>query len=383
MRKLILLFPAVALLWLGGCTKDTTEKPADLEPFTREAKINVIWKKNIGSGSGEDGILLRPWFSATSIFVANYKGKLSALDKDSGKTRWQVDTDMEISAGVGGGSGMVFVGSGDGQLAAYWQSSGEKVWQVSLSREMLSPAAADQGIVVVRTSDGNLQALSTGTGERLWAYRFSVPSLSLRGMATPVIYAGGVICGGDDGRLTVLRLDTGQLLWDLPVAVSAGATELTQIIDVDIPVVVDGRMVFTGAYQGRVVAVETSSGRVAWARERSVHLPIAVDSYNVYVIDNRTFIWSLNRYSGETTWVQEVLRARPSSGIAVYRDMLVLGDFKGKLHVLDSSDGRVIERRDLGSSIKVQPYVDGERMYVINESGELYALEITRLNKNN
>jgi outer membrane protein assembly factor BamB len=379
MRKLI-VYPAIALLWLGGCAKDTTEEPAELTSFEREAKIKVVWKKDTGSGTGEDGVVLRPWFSGTSIFVASDNGKLLALDKENGKVKWKIDTGLEISAGVGGGSGMLFVGFADGQFAAYWQSSGEKVWQISLNSGMLAPAAAEQGIVVVRTTDGNLQAFSTGTGEQLWAYRFTVPSLSLHGTSTPVIYAGGVICGGDDGRLTVLRMDTGQLLWEVPIAVTSGASELARVIDVDIPVVVDQRSVFVGAYQGRVAAVDGASGRVVWARERSVHLPLAVDSYNVYAVDNRTFILSLNRFSGETVWVQEALRARPSSGVAVYQDMLVLGDFKGKLHVLDISDGRLIARKDLGSNIKVQPYVEDDRVYVINDNGKLYALEIKRLN---
>ena len=380
MRVWILSF-AVLLLWLGGCTKDTTEKPAELTSFESEVAIDVVWKESAGSGSNEGGIVLQPWFSGTTVFIAGENGELVALDKDTGKTRWKIDTDMVLSAGVGGGAGMVFVGSNNGQLAAYWQSNGQQVWQVDLNAEILAPAVAEKGVVVVRTTDGNLQGLSAGTGEQIWAYRFSVPSLSLRGTATPVIYAGGVICGGDDGRLSVLRADNGQLLWEQPVAVSSGASELARVIDIDIPVVVDGRILFVGAYQGRVAAIEAANGRIVWARDKSVRLPLAVDDYNVYVVDARTFVWALNRYTGSTVWEQEALRARPSSGVAVYRDMVVLGDFEGKFHVLDSSDGRIIGRRDLGSSIKAQPHVDGDRVYVFNDDGELYALTIKRLNQ--
>ncbi|MBN1379348.1 MAG: outer membrane protein assembly factor BamB [Gammaproteobacteria bacterium] len=376
------VYLAAALLWLSGCANDTTEEPAELTPFQPEAKIKVIWQKNTGSGSGQDGVVLRPWFSGTAIYIAGDDGKLMALDKESGKTLWKIDTDMKISAGVGGGSSMVFVGSGDGQLAAYWQRNGEKVWQTNLSSEILAPPIAEMGIVVARTTDGNLQGFSTATGDRVWAYRFTVPSLSLRGTATPVIYAGGVLCGGDDGRLTVVKLDTGQVLWDLPVAVTTGASELARIIDIDIPVVIDRRTVFVGAYQGRVAAIEGSNSKVIWAREKSVYLPLAVDDYNVYVVDNRSFVWALNRFSGATVWEQEALRARPASGVAVYKDAVVLGDFEGELHVLDASDGRMIARKDLGSRINVQPYADGDRIYVINESGKLYALKIERFSEN-
>jgi outer membrane protein assembly factor BamB len=112
-----------------------------------------------------------------------------------------------------------------------------------------------------------------------------------------------------------------------------------------------------------------------------VHLPLEIDEHNLYMVDQRSFVWALNRYSGTTVWVQEALRARPTSGVSVYKNMVLLGDYKGYLHVLDGSDGRIIERMDMGSRISVQPYVDGDRAYVINKKGDLYAITIERLSK--
>lgn len=378
-----IVYIGAGLLWLSGCASDTTEKPAELVDFEPEATINTVWSKDVGSGTGENGVVLQPWYSGTTVFVANDDGKILALDKTTGRKKWKVNTGQVLTAGVGGGDSMIFVSSAEGQLSAYWQRNGEQVWEVDLDTEMLAPVAAERGVVVVRTTDGLLTALSSANGEKLWTYRFEVPSLSLRGTATPVLFQGGVLCGSDDGRLAVLRQDTGQLLWDVPVAVSSGSSELARVIDVDIPVVIDGRVLFAAAYQGRVVAISTNNGKVLWARDKSVYLPMALDDYMLYVVDSRTFISGLNRYTGSTVWTQEELRARPASGVAVYKDFVVIGDFEGYLHVLDASDGRMVARKDMGSRINVQPHVDGDLLFIIDQSGEMSALTIERIAREN
>ncbi len=376
------IYFAVLLLCLVACAKDTTEEPAELADVTPEAELVRQWRMPTGADTGANRILLKPWYSNTSIFIAGTEGQLLALDRETGKKRWEIDTGVPLTGGVGGGSGMLFVGTDNGQLLAFWQRNGEKIWEAELGGEMLAPPATDQGVVVARTTDGSLKAYLAGTGEPLWTYRYSVPSLSLVGTATPVIYSGGVICGGDDGRLTVVRLDTGQLLWDLPVAVSTGASELSRVIDINIPVVLDGQVMFTAAYQGRIAALAIRNGQMAWARDRSVHLPMDLDGYNLYVVDSRSFIWALNKYNGATVWVQEALRARPTSGVAVYKDMVVIGDFEGYLHVLDAADGRILARKDLGARIAVQPHVDEDHVYAINRKGVITAFEIKRFVSN-
>ncbi len=374
-----IFFLFIIIFALSGCASDTTEEPAELVDFDPEATIKRLWKVDTGSGIGESRILLRPWYSSISIFVADTKGQLVALDKETGKTKWKVDVDTPLIGGVGGGSNMIFVGTDNGHLLAFWQRNGELAWEIDLAGEMLAPPAAVQGIVVARLTDGSLKAFSAATGEPLWTHRFSVPSLSLVGTAAPVIYSGGVICGGDDGRLTVVRLDNGQILWDVPVAANSGFSELSRVIDIDIPVVIDEPALFTAAYQGRIAAIAIRNGQILWARDGSVHLPMSLDDENLYVVDSRSFVWALGKFGGTTLWVQEALRARPASGAATYKGMIVLGDFEGYLHALDASDGRIIARKKFGDAIYVEPYADGDRLYVINQKGDLSALTIERI----
>lgn len=381
MRNGLLALAACFALLLGGCgAKDTTEPPAELTEFEPEAAFRVPWSRDTGKGAGQFLLELRPWVGSDAVYTADHRGRLVAVDKETGKVIWKVDTGHPISGGVGGGAGtgMVFVGTSDGRLAAYWQRNGEQVWESRLSSEMLAVPVADSGVVVARTGDGNLEAFSVTTGEKRWSYKYSVPSLSLRGTATPVIFSGGVITGTDSGHLTGIDLTSGRLLFETPVAMPSGHSELSRMIDVDAPVAVDRAVIYAGAYQGQVVAFDMQRGRVGWSREKSVFQPMALDGNNLYLVDDRSHVWALDKLTGATVWVQEKLQARPVSGVAVLDDAVILGDFEGYLHALDTSDGRFIARKRFDGGIAATPVVEDGRAYIFTREGELSVVELQR-----
>lgn len=367
-------------VWLLGCgAEDTAEQPVELSSIDPEARFKTVWKRDTGAGTGDQLLDLQPWIGSDAVYVADHQGRLVSIDKSNGKKRWEIDTGLKISGGVGGDGNLLFVGSGDGILAAYWRDSGEQAWRTRLSSEMLSVPVAEAGVVVARTVDGNIQAYSTSNGEKQWSYSYSVPSLSLRGTSTPVIYGGAALTGTDNGRLIGLSLNEGRLVFEATVAVPSGYSELHRMVDVDAPVTVDRQIIYAAAFQGRVVAFDMRSGQIAWARDRSVYRPMAVDSSHLYVVDELSHVSALDRWSGSTSWTQEKLHARPTSGVAVHDNAVLLGDFEGYLHALHQSDGRFIARRKLGAAIAAAPQIEDERIYVWTRDGDLYALTLESL----
>ena len=372
----------IAFIFLGACAVgDTTEPPSRLTSFVPEAKFKVLWHQDTGVGIGGNRLALQPWVGSEAVYTVDYKGLLMAMNKSTGKVLWRVKTELAVSAGVMGGAGMLFVGTEDGELVAYWQRNGEKVWQSQLSSEMLALPAVDQNFVIAKTVDGNLQAFALSTGEKIWSYTYNVPSLSLHGTSAPVIFHDGVIVGSDSGRLAIISVVDGSLFRDMPIAVPVGASELERLIDVDIPALVDPRgYIYAGAYQGRVVAVSLDTIQVLWSRKKSVYLPMSQDGDNIYLVDVKSHIWSMSKAAnGSTVWVQDKLHARPVSGVSYIKDAVLLGDFEGYLHALDSSDGRFIARKKFGKSINVPPVIDGDTAYIFSIDGKLTALQLERL----
>ncbi|HEX7027773.1 MAG TPA: outer membrane protein assembly factor BamB, partial [Gammaproteobacteria bacterium] len=332
MLKTGFLTAACALLLVACSAADTADPPSPLTDFTPEAAFKTLWSVDTGDGYGEFGLQLKPFNATDTIYVADAKGRISAIDKGNGRKKWQIKTDYAVYGGIGGGGGLLFIGTRDGELVALWQSDGRVAWTSPLSSEALSVPAAELGVVVVRTVDGNLQAFSAATGERLWSYIHPVPSLSLRGNSDPVIYAGGVLAGADNGRLAILGLSNGALLREIPVGIPSGSSDLARLIDVDARAIIDNGIVYSAAYQGRVAALSLENVQPLWARELSVYQDMSLDEENLYVADEMGHIWAFDRLTGSTVWVQDKLHARPVSGTSVYDDFVMVGDFEGYLH---------------------------------------------------
>lgn len=374
-----LLQVLLMLVIIQACsnTKDTTEKPVELIEFKPEASLITLWRANVGKGTGKYQFVLEPYIDTTSIYVADYEGLLTALDKSTGNRRWQIKTELPVSGGMGGGDGLLFLGTRDGRLAAFSQANGSAVWQVSLSSELLSAPVVGLGVVVIRTVDGNVQAFASASGEKLWSFLHSVPTLSLRGTSKLLITSGIVLSGTDSGQMTALSLLEGRVLWETRLAVSSGRSELDRMVDIDGTPLVDAGIIYAAAFQGRIGALSFDQGQVMWARDKSIHLGMSLDNNNLYAVDELSHVWAFERSNGGTIWVQEKLHARPLTPPASYGNYVLLGDFEGYLHVLAKEDGRFIVRIRTGKEgINTTPLVDKDVFYVLTRGGELLAAKI-------
>lgn len=372
----------LASVLLGCSGADTTEPPSPLVDFEPEAEFVKLWSTDTGSGADKYLFKLKPFLDGDILYVADHEGLLTAIGRADGRKLWQVETGLAVSAGVGGGNGMLILGSSNGEIVAFNQKDGSEAWRAKLSSVTLSVPAVDMGAVVARTVDGSLEAFAATTGAKLWSYKYSVPALSLHGTSSPVVVAGAVLSGMDNGRLSALALRDGRLLWETPVAIPSGRSELSRMVDVDMPVLVDRGLLYAGSYQGRIVALSLDGGQIVWAANNSVYNAMSLDQDNLYVADENGHVWALERLVGATVWMQDKLHARPVSGTALLGSAVVVGDFEGYLHALDRTDGRFVARHRTGDAgINVPPLVADDVAYVLSRDGLLTALKLNYFSK--
>ena len=78
-----------------------------------------------------------------------------------------------------------------------------------------------------------------------------------------------MLVGESGGKLSVLNLASGDLLWDANVALARGATEIDRVVDVASPPVFDRGQICAVAYQGRLTCFDARSAAPMWSREVS------------------------------------------------------------------------------------------------------------------
>lgn len=365
-----------ACSWFGGGS-DNTEPPAELVELEPSLNVELLWEVDTGAGAGEHSLRLQPAVADDRVFVAGRKGALRSIKLADGATEWEVETESIISAGPGVGDGLVVLGTRDGTVLAYRLADGSAVWRAVVSSEVLAIPQISQGIVVVRTIDGRVRALNAETGRRAWIYELREPALTLRGTSSPVIVGRTVLVGFDNGKLSALALDTGELRWEQAIAVPRGRSELERIVDIDADPIVVGDTVYVATYQGRIAALNVDTGRPLWDRDMSAYSGLTIVDRQLFISDQNSFIWAMDNSNGAAIWKQDKLRARAVTAPVVVGEYVVVGDFEGYLHWLSRSEGRFVARvRGDSDGLAVGPVVHGGTLLALGRSGELSAFRV-------
>lgn len=341
--------------FMGG--EDNSVPPTPLEDIKQQISIEKLWNQSIGDGSDEQYLKLVPEYSQDKVFVADSDGEVNAIDAQTGKILWSHDTDSKITGGPGASNNIVMVGTGEAELISLSAETGEEIWRTRVSSEILATPVMSDNIVVARTIDGKVFGLDAGNGKRLWVYDRTVPTLTLRGTSAPVIAGDYVIAGFDEGRLAAIELHTGKLVWETRIALGSGRSELERMVDIDAePVIVDD-VIYVATFQGRIAALSLDSGRILWTRDISSYAGLCADKSAIYITDDNSEIWSLDRFTGNSIWKQDKLQARAATGPDIIGNMIVVGDLEGYLHWLDKDTGNIVGRNRISKNMIIAPPV--------------------------
>lgn len=374
---LVIVLALPACSWIKSWGDDDVKpgEPRELVKFESTLKTGKVWSTSVGDGVERESQQLRPVHQAGTLYVADHKGVLAAIDAGSGNKDWQIKTKLPFSGGPGVSRELVLVGTKDGEIHAFLNSTGTPVWIARVSSEVLAAPVESDGIVVVRSIDGRVFGLNAQNGRRTWVYDHSVPLLTLRGNANPVIRAGIVYLGYDGGELVALRLEDGNLIWEQPVATPEGRSELDRLADIDGQIVFVASDLLVSSYKTRMASLAADSGRLLWFKDIASASGVVVDRTNLAASDKEGHVWLLDRRNGSTLWKQDQLENRGLTRPAILGSFVVVGDFEGYLHWLNVGDGHFAARTKVGGKgFTGAPLVVGNTVYVHTRKGKLTAI---------
>ncbi|MFA9460856.1 outer membrane protein assembly factor BamB [Thiohalorhabdus methylotrophus] len=217
----------------------------------------TIWKSQVSSE-----VITVPRMAAGMVFVRTADDFLWALRAADGGTRWSYNVEGRSLALRGGSrpayfEGKVFSGFSTGELVALDAGNGSPQWRESIAtptgrtelERMVDVDAAPvvlDGIVYAAAYHGSVSALQAGSGRQLWQRKFSVHNdLAVAGQR--------IFIATSDSKVVALDRDNGGTLWTQKVLQGAGSLSA--------PVLTE-RAVVVGDGQGRVTWFARESGKV-------------------------------------------------------------------------------------------------------------------------
>ena len=384
------LLLAPALLVAAGCSTITgwfsddeydPREPVELQKINEQVRLRSSWSRGVGDGQGEGFYKINPVLEGGIIYVASADGVVMALDAESGRVRWKNNLELALSGGVGHHAGSIFVGTSEGLVMRLSADSGEEIWRAVVSGEVLSAPQGDGQYVVAQTYDGKLMGFDYASGERQWTYTSNVPVLTLRGTGTPILSGDNAIAGFADGKVVAVNLRSGNVSWEARVAIPEGTSEIERIVDIDGSMSLQGAELYVASYQGRVVAIDTRSGRKLWQRNVSSVSGVGVGFGNVYVADDDGTVSAFLRNGQGVRWQNIDLGYRDLSRPTPVGSYVAVVDFEGYVHLLSQVDGDIVGRTRVDSSgARADMLARGNRLFIYSNDGKLKAYDVESRN---
>ena len=240
-----------------------TGQPAWVFPGEFEKKFEA---KGLHGYPNAGQVIPDAWdFYTSSPAVANGKvyfgtgdGNVYAVDAKSGILQWKFTTGDVVHASPSVAGNTVYIGGYDGNFYALDADTGAQKWVFEAGRDAVmhnqvgfqSSAAVVDGTVYVGCRDAHVYALDALTGRKKWDYPTSKSWVN----TTPAVRDGIVYAGtSDSSRFLALDAKTGRLRWVFDAKAYIFSSPALA-----------GDLALFGNFNGRLYAVNTATGALAW-----------------------------------------------------------------------------------------------------------------------
>ena len=382
MRTLVINTLALALAASTLITAARASEPAAV------SFGGVAWRVQTGGT-----VRSTPALANGVLYAGSGDGNLYALDARSGAIRWKYDAGARITSRVVASGANVYFQTHAGKVVAVNAADGTLHWQRQTGSDAKlawgyesgdfwasSPAIADD-LLVLGSGDGNVYALNAVTGSVVWK-----TATGGRVRATPAIEAGTVYAASFDGKLYALNLRDGVVKWTYSTTgtgLDSSKFGYDRRSIQSSPVVADG-VVFFGARDGYVYAVDAASGTLKWRYDHKIswiNTTPAVSSGMVFDgSSDKQFVQALDERTGNELWrTPDGAFSLVWSSPVVFGNLLFDADWNARIVALDKQNGHVLWTDRLGwQRTLTTVVVASNRLYYGSDDGGIYALNLDR-----
>src|SRR5437868_4559312 len=153
----------------------------------------------------------------TRMYVGTHDGKVRCLFR--GQTAWIFRAGGSILAAPLLEGETLYVASADGKLRALNRFTGKPRWELDVHEELTTTPTLSEGRLFVMSSEESITAVDAKEGKSLWKFHRDPPGgFTIRGNAQPRVGHGSVYVGFADGTLAALQPQDGVARWTRQVS---------------------------------------------------------------------------------------------------------------------------------------------------------------------
>ena len=208
--------------------------------------------------------------------------------------------------------------------------------------QVLSPALITSRYILVQTSSDVLYVFNLSDGETVWSKKAQPSLLSIRGTSSPMLYEGLVFTSFSNGRLSANRITDGIQLWERPISVIRGSTELEKLKDSDSQAIAFEESVYAANFNGSLTRFNIRDGEKIFSVDLSTSKPLLMWRDTLLSSNTDDEIIQFDAINGNEKWRNSSFKYRKISNLVIHDGNLLFGDYEGYIHKLNLQNGEIL-----------------------------------------
>jgi outer membrane protein assembly factor BamB len=308
------------------------------------------------------------------LFVGSCAGKFYALDRHTGRTRWEYNirqdgdqTSFHSSPLVAGDLILVatdntFRHQGIGHVYAFEQATGQLHWKHRSEAGIPTDVVRAGSSVFVVTLADELLCLDLDTGHLRWKYASGAENPDLQQTASAAVWEGKVIFGTLNGDVCAFEASSGRPEWKSRLGSRISAT----------PLLCNGSL-YVGTSQGRLYRLDPGSGEVTASMkvpEAPRGMPLCTGQSLVVLLGNEVLA-CVDLALESIRWTRPAQGQWGGNRPLLWNELVLAVTSQGQVAALSVDTGRLRWSRSLEGKLR-SISSHGATLYVGTLEGTLY-----------
>ena len=361
----------------GKLNQNSLNDQNDTGELTYEGVLEKIGKYNFSKFNDFDFISLSPLFYNNNLVFYDNKGEITLYDENQ-KTLWKNNfynkSEKKIRPRLNFAlkDDMLIVTDDVAKYYAINIDTGELLWTKTNIVPFNSNIKIKDDVFYVVDYKNILRSISIKDGSEIWNLKTEESLTKSNTQISIVLDDKNIYFNNSIGDITAVDIKSGQLVWQLPTQNNNISQNAFQLSNSEL--VINENTIFFSNNKNEFYSIDSATGLINWKTEISSDLKPVVIGKLIITISEKGYLYIIDKKSGNIIRINDLYKnykdkkrnqIKPT-GFIVALNKIYLTNSDGKLIIVNSNEGNILNVVKVSGSKILQPFINENNLFLIS-----------------
>ena len=361
----------------GKLNQNSLNDQNDTGELTYEGVLEKIGKYNFSKFNDFDFISPSPLFYNNNLVFYDNKGEITLYDENQ-KTLWKNNfynkSEKKIKPRLNFAlkDDILIVTDDVAKYYAINIDTGELLWIKTNIVPFNSNIKIKNDVFYVVDYKNILRSISIKDGSEIWNLKTEESLTKSNTQISIALDDKNIYFNNSIGDITAVNIKSGQLVWQLPTQNNNISQNAFQLSNSEL--VINENTIFFSNNKNEFYSIDSATGLINWKTEISSDLKPVVIGKLIITISEKGYLYIIDKKSGNIIRINDLYKNYKDkkrnqitpTGFFVALNKIYLTNSDGKLIIVNSNDGNILNVVKVSGGKILQPFINENNLFLIS-----------------